>query len=75
MRASKQRRGKLFVSAYDNNRPRPAVHKEKLGHALSLNECSRWFNMLCCEVIHDGEIFSESRGPDHALACISGMKQ
>jgi hypothetical protein len=32
-----------------------------------------------CEEIHDGEIFSELRGPDHAgrpdLACISGMKQ
>jgi hypothetical protein len=28
------------VSAYDNDKPRLGVHKEKLGHALSLNECS-----------------------------------
>jgi hypothetical protein len=50
-------------------RPWPAVHKEKLGHALSLNECT------CCEVFHDGEIFSESQGPDHALACISSWSK
>jgi hypothetical protein len=36
--------------AYDNDKTRPAVHKEKLGHALSLN-------MMRCEMIHDGEIF------------------
>jgi hypothetical protein len=34
--------------------PRLAAHKEKLGHALSLN--------MRCEVIHDGEIF-----PNHGI--------
>jgi hypothetical protein len=27
--------------AYDNDKPRPAVHKEELGHALSLNMPAR----------------------------------
>jgi hypothetical protein len=41
--------------AYDNDKPPPpAVHKEKLGHALSLN-------MMRCEAIHDGEIFPNHR--------------
>jgi hypothetical protein len=47
--------------AYDNDKPRPAVHKEKLGHTLSLN--------MRCEVIHDGEIFPNHGRPD--LACVS----
>jgi hypothetical protein len=44
--------------------PRPAVHKEKLGHALSLN--------MRCEVIHDGEIFPNHGRPD--LACAGGFR-
>jgi hypothetical protein len=39
----------LTITIRPNDKPRPAVHKEKLGHALSLN-------MIHCEAIHDGEI-------------------
>jgi hypothetical protein len=47
-RRSRDCAGNCF--AYDNDKPWLAVHKEKLGHALSLN-------MIRCDVIHDGEIF------------------
>jgi hypothetical protein len=40
---------------YNNDIPLPAVHKEKLGHTLSLK-------MMRCEAIHDGEIF-----PNHGV--------
>jgi hypothetical protein len=56
--------------AYDKDKPWPAVHKAKLGDALSLN--------MRCEAIHDGEIFQNHgvltmpAGPD--LACAGGLR-
>jgi hypothetical protein len=51
-----------------NHRRLYILHKEKLGHALSLN-------MMRCEAIHDGEIF-----PNHGvlamltMACAGGLR-
>jgi hypothetical protein len=59
----KQRCGKLLRLTINHGR----LYTEKLGHALSLNECS----CSTC-VVHNGEIFSESRGPGWPdLACVS----